>query len=134
MEELIQRITAATGLDPQVSQQAVGLILGFVKKHAPEGPMGELLNSIPGGDAAIDANAGGGGGGGLMGALGGLMGGMGGGAGGLMALAGQLTGKGLDMGQIKTVGQQIFKYGEEQIGPDKIKEIAQNIPGLSQMM
>lgn len=136
MEELIQRITAATGIDPQAAEQAIGMILGFIKKHAPEGPMGELLNSIPGGDAAVDANAGGGGGG-LMGAVGGLLGGLGGaagGAGGLMALAGQLQGKGLDMGQIKTVGQQIFQYGEQQIGPDKIKEIAQNIPGLSSMI
>ncbi len=43
MEELIQRITAATGLEPEVSRQAVGMILGFIKKHAPEGAMGELL-------------------------------------------------------------------------------------------
>ncbi len=69
-----------------------------------------------------------------MGALGGMLGGMGaaGGAGGLMALAGQLTSKGLDMGQIKSVGQEIFKYGEEQIGPEKIKrDRRRNIPGLS---
>ena len=133
MEELIQRITAATGLEPEVSRQAVGMILGFIKKHAPEGAMGELIQSIPGGDEAMEANTGAGGGG-LMGALGGMLGGMGGGAGGLMALAGQLTSKGLDMGQIKSVGQEIFKYGEEQIGPEKIKEIARNIPGLSSMV
>jgi hypothetical protein len=138
MEELIQRITAATGLDPSVAQQAIGTILGFIKKHAPEGPMSELLNSIPGGEEAVAAEgAAPAGGGGLMGALGGLMGGLGGaagGAGGLMALAGQLTSKGLDMGQIKTTGQEILKFGEEQLGPEKIKEIAKNIPGLSAMV
>jgi len=132
MEELIQRITAATGLDPQVAEQAVGIILGFIKKHAPEGPMGEFLNAIPGGEQAISDNSAGGGG--LMGAVGGLLGGLGGGAGGLMHLAGQLTSKGLDMGQMKSVGQEIFRYGEEQIGPDKVKDIARNIPGLSQMV
>ena len=129
MEELIQRIVNATGLDPQVAQQAVGIILGFIKKHAPDGPMGELLNSIPGGDEAIADNSGGGGG--LMGALGGMLGG---GAGGMMAVAGQLQSKGLDMSQMKSVGQEIFKFGEEQIGSDKIKEIAANIPGLSSMV
>ncbi len=136
MEELIQRITAATGISPQIAEQAIGMILGFIKKHAPEGAVGELINSIPGGDVAVDANASAGGGG-LMGAVGGLLGGLGGaagGAGGLMALAGQLQGKGLDMSQISTVGQQILKFGEEQIGPDKMKEIAQNIPGLSSMI
>lgn len=138
MEELIQRITAATGLDAGVAQQAIGTILGFIKKHAPDGPMSELLNSIPGGEAAVAADAAApASGGGLMGAVGGLLGGLGGaagGAGGLMALAGQLSSKGLDMGQIKTVGQEILKFGGEQIGPDKIKEIVQNIPGMSSMV
>ncbi len=91
--------------------------------------MSDLLNSIPGADQAIADNSGGGGG--LMGALGGMFGG---GAGGLMALAGQLQAKGLDMGQMKSVGQEIFKYGEEQIGPDKAREIFKAIPGLSQMI
>ena len=134
MEELIQRITAATGIDDSVARQAVGLILGFLKKHAPEGAIGDLINSIPGGDEAVEENAAGGG---LMGALGGMLGGLGGAAGagaGMMALAGQLKEKGLDMDQIKGVGQQIFEYGGEQIGPDRVREIAQGIPGLAQMM
>ena len=135
MEELIQRIVAATGIDENVAHQAVGLILGFLKKHAPEGAIGDLINAIPGSDEAVEQNAGSGGG--LMGALGGLLGGLGGSAGsagGLMALAGQLKDKGLDMDQIKGVGQQIFEFGGEQIGPDRIKEIARGIPGLSQMV
>ena len=138
MEELIQRITAATGLDAGVVQQAIGTILGFIKKHAPEGPMSELLNAIPGGEEAVATEAAApAGGGGLMGAIGGLMGGLGGaagGAGGLMALAGQLSAKGMDMSQIKTTGQEILKYGQEQLGPEKIQEIAKNIPGLSSMV
>ena len=136
MEELIQRIVAATGVDEGMARQAIGMILGFLKKHAPEGPVGDLLNSIPGGEEAVAENAVAGGGG-LMGAIGGLLGGLGGSAGsaaGLMALAGQLKDTGMDMDQIKGVGQQIFQYGGEQIGPDRIKEIAKGIPGLSQMV
>ena len=135
MEELIQRITAATGIDESTARQAIGLILGFLKKHAPEGAIGDLINSIPGGDEAVEENAGGGGG--LMGALGGMLGGLGGAAGagaGMMALAGQLKDKGLDMDQIKSVGMQVFQYGGEQIGPDRMREIAQGIPGVAQMM
>ena len=137
MEELIQRITAATGIDESTARQAIGLILGFLKKHAPEGAIGDLINSIPGGDEAVEENAAGGGGGGLMGALGGMLGGLGGAAGagaGMMALAGQLKEKGLDIDQIKGVGQQIFEFGREQIGPDRMREIAQGIPGVAQMM
>ncbi|MCC0005107.1 MAG: hypothetical protein H6872_08110 [Methylobacteriaceae bacterium] len=132
MEELIQRITAATGIDDSVARQAVGLILGFLKKHAPEGAIGDLINSIPAATKRLrkrrrrrrrpDGRArrharrsrrrrr------------------------GMMALAGQLKEKGLDMDQIKGVGQQIFEYGGEQIGPDRVREIAQGIPGLAQMM
>ncbi len=135
MEELIQRIVAATGIDENVARQAIGLILGFMKKHAPQGPVGDLINAIPGGEEAVEENAGGGGG--LMGALGGMLGGLGGAAGsaaGMMALAGQLKEKGLDMDQIKTVGQQVFEFGGEQIGPDRMREIAQGIPGVAQMM
>ena len=137
MEELIQRIVAATGIDEGVARQAIGLILGFMKKHAPEGPVGDLLNSIPGGEEAVAESAEGGSGGGLMGALGGMLGGLGGAAGagaGMMALAGQLKDKGLDMDQIKSVGMQVFQYGGEQIGPDRMREIAQGIPGVAQMM
>lgn len=136
MEELVQRISAATGIDPEVARQAIGMILAFIRKHAPEGPMGDLLNSIPGAQEATETTASSGGGG-LMGAIGGLLGGLGGsagGAGGLMALAGQLQAQGLDMTQMKEVGQQIFQYGEEQIGPDKAREIFKNIPGLSAML
>ncbi|MFV0281292.1 MAG: DUF2267 domain-containing protein [Rhodoblastus sp.] len=135
MEELVKRIVAATGIDENIAQQAVGMILGFLKKHAPEGAVGDLINSIPGGEEAVADTAGAGGG--LMGALGGMLGGLGGSAGsagGLMALAGQLKDKGLDMDQVKNIGQELFAYGGEQIGPEKIKEIAKGIPGLSQMV
>ena len=55
MEELIQRIVAATGIDEGTARQAIGMILGFLKKHAPEGPVGDLLNAIPGGEEAVEA-------------------------------------------------------------------------------
>jgi hypothetical protein len=130
MDELIQRITAATGLDPATAQQAVGIILGFLKSHAPAGPVGDLINSIPGADTAV-AEHGSEGGGGLMGSLGGMMGG---GAGGLMALAGKLTGAGLDMSQMQATGREIFQYAKGQVGEEKLGEIASSVPGLAQMM
>ena len=135
MQDLIDRVSAATGLDPQSAQDALGAILGFFQKHAPEGPFGEFLKSIPGAEAVIAANAAApAAGGGLMGALGGLMGGLGGGAGALMSLASQLSSKGLDMSQMKAVGQELFAYAEQQIGPEKAREMMRAIPGVGQMI
>ena len=131
MEDLINKIAAATGLDVQSAQEAVGAILRFFQKHAPQEAFSEFLNAIPGGAEAIAASAAEPAkGGGLMGALGGLVGGLGGGAGGLMALASQLS----DMGQMKTVGQEIFAYAEQQIGPEKARAVMKAIPGVGQMM
>jgi hypothetical protein len=66
---------------------------------------------------------------GLMGVAAGAMGG-----GGIMALGGQLMGLGLDMGQIQTVGKEVFAYAREIAGDDVVGEIAGAIPGLSQFI
>ena len=130
MDELIQRITAATGLDPATAQQAVGMILGFLKQHAPAGPIGDLINAIPGSADAVEEHADEGGGG-LLGKLGGMLGG---GAGGLMGLTGKLSSAGLDMSQMKGVGAEIFDYAKGEVGEDKLAQIAGAVPGLSAMM
>jgi hypothetical protein len=89
-----------------------------------------MLAKIRGGEALAASVAGEGGGGGLMGALGGLMGG----GGGLMALAGKLTGLGLGMGEMQSVGKEVFAYAREKAGEDVVGQIAGAIPGLSQFI
>ena len=130
MEEIISRVAAAAGIDNDTAKNAVAEILAFVKKEAPEGPVSEMLAKIPGGEALAATVAGEGGGGGLMGALGGLMGG----GGGLMALAGKLTGLGLGMGEMQSVGKEVFAYAREKAGEDVVGQIAGSIPGLSQFI
>ncbi len=79
MDELIARVTQALGIDAGVAQQAIGLVLSFLQKQAPEADFSKILEALPGAQNAIDAaptDVGGG----LMGALGGLMGGGGAGA------------------------------------------------------
>jgi hypothetical protein len=128
MDELVQRIAAETGLDEATARQAVGIIVGFLKDHAPAGPVGDLIKAIPGADAAVAAA--GDVGGGLLGGIGGMMGG----AGGLMALAGKLSGAGLDMGQMRGAGREIFQYAKDKIGEERLGEIAASVPGLGQMI
>lgn len=123
MEELVARVGAAAGVDLDVAQKSVGLILNFLLKEGPAGPVAELMSALPGASEAADA---------AKGASGGLMGMMGGG--GLMALAGQLTNAGLGMGEMQAVGKELFAAAREKVGEDKIGEIVGAVPGLHQFV
>lgn len=120
MDELIEQLAAKIGVDKPVAEKAVGLILDFLRTEGPSETVQVLIDSIPGAAAAVEANAGGGGG------LGGLLGG------GLMALGGKLMGLGLGMGEIQGLARELFKYGRDKIGAEKIDEIIAGTPGLSQ--
>lgn len=126
MQEIIDRVATAAGIDPATAAKAIGIILGFLQKEGPAAEVGELMDAMPGSAelAAAQGDEGSGGG------LGGLMGMMGGG--GLMALAGKLTGIGLGMGEMQSVGKELFQVGRERAGEDTVGAIAGSIPGLSQ--
>lgn len=130
MEELINRIATNVGIDPALAEKAVGLIIGFLQKNAPEEHVGEMMNSMPGAAELAAAHSPEEGGGGL---LGGLMGMMGAG-GGVMALGQQLMSNGIDMGQIGSLSKEVFAYAQEKVGEDKMGAIVSSIPGLSQFV
>jgi hypothetical protein len=125
MDELVARVSAALGVDAEVARTAVGLVLGFLQKESRDGAVSELLEKLPGAPEAIQSAETAGGGG-----LGGLMGGMG----GLMGLAAKLNGAGVDMSQIPKLGHEIFGYAEEKVGPEKLREIVDSIPGIAQFV
>jgi hypothetical protein len=127
MEELIARITQATGLDAQTAQKAVGIILSFLKKDGPPEEIAKLLAAMPGAEDVI-AQSGDGGPGGLMG---GFMGAMGGGA---MVLGQQLMSAGVGMGQMQPLGRELFAFGREKAGEDVMGAIVGSIPGLNQFV
>jgi len=126
MDELVARVSAALGVDAEVARTAVGLVLGFLQKESRDGAVSELLAQLPGAPEAIQSAESAGGGGGLAG----LMGGMG----GLMGLAAKLNGAGIDMSQIPKLGHEIFGYAEEKVGPEKLREIVDSIPGIAQFV
>lgn len=122
MEELIERVGNAAGLEPEVARKAVAIILSFLQKEAPPEEVGKVMAAIPGAQEAVagvatEERS--------SGMLGGLMG-----NGGLMALAGQLGGIGLGMGEMQTVGREVFAYAREKVGEDTVGQIAGAIPGL----
>lgn len=125
MDELAARVSAALGVDAQVARTAIGLVLGFLEKESPDGAVAELLDKLPGArEAIVSAQSAGGGG------LGGLMGGMG----GLMGLGAKLNGAGIELSQIQQLGHEIFDYAELKLGPEKLREIVDSIPGLAQFV
>lgn len=130
MEQLIGRIVANVGVEPELAKTAIGLILGFLQKEGPEGKVASLMEALPGAAELVSETHGGGGGGGLMGAIGGMMGG----GGGAMALMGQLTGAGLGMGDIQGVAREVVGYAKEQAGDSLVDDVVGSIPGLGQFV
>ena len=57
MEELIKRIEAATGLDAETAQKAVGAILNFLKSEGPDGKVAEMLAKMPGAEVFMEMAA-----------------------------------------------------------------------------
>jgi hypothetical protein len=135
MDNLIARVADAAGLTPDVARQATALVADFIQREAPQEAVDKLMEKAPELKSIIASHPDSGGEGmsrgvkGFMGIAAGAMGG-----GGLMALGGQLMGLGLDMGQIQTIGKEIFAYAREVAGDDVVGEIAGAIPGLSQFV
>jgi hypothetical protein len=130
MDELVERVAGATGLDAATAQKVVALILGFLAKEGPPEDVAALSGAIPGAQAAIDAAEAEEGGGGLGSRLMGMMGS----TGGLMGLAGKLSGLGLGMDQMQGAGREIFAYCKDKVGEERLGRIAGGIPGLSQFV
>ncbi len=128
IEDLINRVAAAAGLDQALAAKAVGMILGFLQKEGPQEQVQQMLAALPGSETLIAQASGGDGGGGLMGMMGSMMGG------GIMGLGANLMGAGLDMGQISTVGRELMAFGREHAGEDVMGQIVAGTPGLSQFV
>ena len=135
METLLARVAAVAETTPETARQAVGLVLDFIKREAPEEAVDALLAKAPALNAIVASIASTAGEGmspavkGLMGTGAGAMGG-----GGLMALGGDLMALGLGMGQIQAVGKEVFDYARETAGDDVLGEISAAIPGLAQFI
>ena len=131
MDELIARVSQAASVDPQVAQQAIGEIFNFLKTEASPDALQDLMDKIPGAHdlAASMGEAEAPIGGGLLGALSGMMGG-----GGIMGLAGKLMGLGLGMGEMQTIGREVFAYARETAGEETVNKVTASVPALAQLV
>ncbi|KQW85415.1 MULTISPECIES: hypothetical protein [unclassified Ensifer] len=130
MNELVTRVAENVGLEPATAEKAVGMILGFLQREAADGPVAQMIESIPGAtDLIAQYNGEGTGGGGL---LDGLMSAIGGG--GVMALGQQLMSQGLGMGEITSLAKETIAFAKEKAGADVVDEVVASVPGLSQFV
>lgn len=128
MEELVQRVSTATGLEPETARKALGMVLNFVQSQVTPEQSAAVLDKVPGArEAAAGAAA-------EQDATGGMSGAASPPGAGLMGLANQLASAGLGMGEMQSLGREMFAYLREHVGEDKVGELAGAIPGLHQFM
>ena len=111
MDELIEQLAAKTGIDPAVAGKTVGMMLDFLRKEGPTDKVQSLIDTIPGAEGAIAASASGG---------------------GLMALGSRLMALGLGMTEIQNIARELFRFGRDRVGADRMGEIVAGTPGLRQ--
>jgi hypothetical protein len=123
MDELIERLTARTGVEAPIAEKAVGIILDFLAKEGPTETVQQLVAQMPGADELLRSAQ-------AESAAAGVSGGMG----GLMGTANRLMAVGLSMGQVQSVTQEVVAYAREKAGEDTVGEIVGAVPGLSQFV
>ena len=128
MEELVERVSAATGLEPETSHKAIGIVLNFLQKQTTPEQSAAVLDKVPGAREAAAGAASEEEGGSV---ISGLMSTPGA---GLMGLANQLTSAGLGMNQMQSLGREMFAYLRQHAGEDAVGELGASIPGLHQFM
>lgn len=116
MDELIDRLAAKAGVDKSVAEK---MVLAFLRKKVPPDHVQVLLDNIPGAENAIDVSGSGNGFASMLGV-------------GVMALGAKLTGVGLGVSGIQTIGRELFSFGRDKIGADAMNAIIAETPGLSQ--
>lgn len=114
MDELVGRLVAELGIDRDVAEKAVGIILAFLIKEGPPDKIKPLIDAIPGAQAAAAAAP-----------AGGMFG-------GIMGVGSQLMGLGLGMGEVQGVARTVLGYAREKLGEDAVSEMVGSIPGLGQ--
>ncbi len=48
MNEVVDQIAAKAGIDPELAEKAIGMILGFLQREAADGPIARMIEAIPG--------------------------------------------------------------------------------------
>lgn len=124
MNDIIRQISEATGIQPNVAEKALGMMLGFLEKEGEDGKVHQMLAAIPGARDLVSQYGGDGSGGFLAGLAGG----------GIMGLGQQLMGLGMGMGEITALAKQTIAIAKQYAGEQVVDEVVASIPGLGQFV
>lgn len=114
MDDLINHITAATGVAPQTARRATGIIISFLAHEGPPDVVNAMLDEMPGSHDLVAET-------GRV-------------SRGLMGVFGDLTGAGLGMGDIHGVASALVGYARAKAGSAKVDAVVAAIPGLGQFI
>ena len=114
MDEILDHVAAASGLDPDTTRQAVGIIINFIAHEGPADAVSRVMDSLPGArDLAKEhAEA----------------------SGGLLGVFNDLTALGLGMAQIQTLTREFIGLCRTKIGDEPVDAVVNGIPGLAQFL
>lgn len=130
MNEIVTQIADRVGIEPDLAEKALGMMLGFLQREADDGAVAKMIEAIPGAPDLVAQYAGVGAPG--SGLLGGLMNAIGGG--GIMGLGQQLMSQGLGMGEITSLAKETIAIARQYAGDGVVDEVVGSVPGLSQFV
>jgi predicted lipid-binding transport protein (Tim44 family) len=124
MSEIVAQVAENVGIDRDIAEQAVGMMLGFLQKEGDDTVVNKMIAAIPGA-AELISEANGHGEGGL---LGGMLGG------GIMGLGQKLMSLGLGMGEISTLAKETISIARKFAGDTVVDQVVASVPGLGQFV
>ena len=129
MQELIERVSSAIGIDSTTAEKAVGVVFSLIRQHGDDGPVKELFEKIPGAETLASEpeqqKSG------LSGMFSGALSSLGGAS---ATIFSGLQSVGLDAEQSKTLGHEVLGYVKEQAGETLTNNVVGSIDGLSDLV
>lgn len=111
MDELVAKIAAECGVDPDTARTVAIILLKFVAEAAPAETSAKLIDALPGASGAMaTSNAGG--------------------ESSLIGVFNDLTGTGLGTEQIQAAAHSLGDVGREKAGKETVDAIVASVPGL----
>jgi hypothetical protein len=118
MDELLDRLVGKVGVDREVAERTVGIILTFLLEEGPSDKVQALINQVPGADAAVEAAAG----------EGGL------GMSGIMGVGSKLLAAGLGFHQMQDAAHELIDFARQKVGTETVDAIVKSVPAIGQLV
>lgn len=113
-ETAFQTMADTVGITPAEAKEAAGHILAFMRSESEDPAVERMIAETPGAPEAVA--------------------GAGEGANGIMALGAQLMGLGLDMAQMRAMGEALILHARAHAGDDTVDQAVASVPAIGQFI